>query len=92
MVLRQDNADSRMTPIGREIGLVDDRVVGGCLKPNQAEMALERHRLKITRIQPTPAWEEAVEVQFEETLKQSVTLEELFCVVRNFPYAIIEKK
>ncbi|WP_395701637.1 tRNA uridine-5-carboxymethylaminomethyl(34) synthesis enzyme MnmG [Aquabacterium sp.] len=49
--LREDNADARLTPIGRELGLVDDeRWAHFCRK--QEAVARESERLKSTWIHP----------------------------------------
>lgn len=61
LVLRQDNADERLTPTGREIGLVTDhRWEKFCLKQEQKQQ--ERKRIEKVVIAPS----EAVNAMLEE--------------------------
>ena len=54
LFLRQDNADERLTPVGHEIGLIDDERYGRFVAKREA-IASETMRLKSTYIAPTEA-------------------------------------
>jgi tRNA uridine 5-carboxymethylaminomethyl modification enzyme len=88
LLLRQDNADVRLTPRGREVGLVDDYRWQLFLNKQEA-ISTEKARLKKTRIHPNLEWEAELNT-YDESLKQSATLEELLRRPR-LPYELIEK-
>ncbi len=52
LILRQDNADTRLTPIGREIGLISD-IRWAKFTAKQTQMQAERERITHTVLSPT---------------------------------------
>lgn len=88
LLLRQDNADMRLTPMAREIGLVDDYRWRIFLEKQDA-IEGEKKRLRGTRIHPSAEWDEHL-APYDEFLKQSVTLEEVLRRPK-VPYELIEK-
>ena len=52
LVLRQDNADERLTPIGHQIGLIDDTRYQALLQKLD-QIRLERERIEHTNIAPS---------------------------------------
>ena len=79
LVLRADNADARLTPLGREVGLVDDERWAAFVSKRDA-MAEERERLRATRVKSDEAIVKDVIAASgggKKPSRQSFTLEEL---------------
>ena len=76
LVLRGDNADRRLTPLGRELGLIDERR-WKIYEGKQAAIAAEQHRLNTVRLKVSDPAAAAVEAQTSAPIKGSITLAEL---------------
>lgn len=76
LVLRGDNADRRLTPLGREIGLIDDRR-WQLFQEKQARIEAEKERLYNTRIKEHDPVGKAVVADTQQKIKGSVTLADL---------------
>jgi tRNA uridine 5-carboxymethylaminomethyl modification enzyme len=76
LVLRGDNADRRLTPLGRELGLIDERRWElFCRK--QAAIDAEKHRLETVRLKGSDPAAAAVEAETGAPIRGSITLAEL---------------
>jgi tRNA uridine 5-carboxymethylaminomethyl modification enzyme len=76
LLLRQDNADQRLTPIGREIGLVDAHRWEVFQKKNEA-IVIEQERLKIIKLDPVEGINQVLETSCGESIKEKTTLFQL---------------
>jgi tRNA uridine 5-carboxymethylaminomethyl modification enzyme len=76
LILRSDNADQRMTPLGREIGLIDDRM-WKLFSDKQAQIIAEKERLHETRIKEQETIGLAITSETGEKIKGSITLADL---------------
>ncbi|WAL62884.1 tRNA uridine-5-carboxymethylaminomethyl(34) synthesis enzyme MnmG [Thermocoleostomius sinensis A174] len=76
LLLRSDNADQRLTPMGREIGLIDDRR-WLLFQQKQANIAAEKERLHITRVKEHDALGQQIVADTQQAIKGSVTLADL---------------
>jgi tRNA uridine 5-carboxymethylaminomethyl modification enzyme len=76
LILRSDNADQRLTPIGREIGTIDDRR-WEIFTRKYANIASEKQRLETTRIKALDPSAQAIIQATGEVIHGSITLAEL---------------
>ncbi len=76
LILRSDNADRRLTPLGREIGLIDDRR-WQLYADKQEKITAEKARLEATRIKEQDTVGMAIASETQQNIKGSITLAEL---------------
>ena len=76
LVLRGDNADRRLTPLGRELGLIDDRR-WEIYQRKQEAIEAEKHRLESVRLKVSDPVAAAVAEETKAAIKGSITLADL---------------
>ncbi|WP_267384537.1 tRNA uridine-5-carboxymethylaminomethyl(34) synthesis enzyme MnmG [Cyanobacterium sp. uoEpiScrs1] len=76
LILRSDNADQRLTPLGREIGLINDRR-WQLFQTKQDSIVIEKKRLQKTRIKETDEIGITIEKETKQKIKGSITLADL---------------
>ena len=75
LLLRQDNADERLTPIGHKIGLISDERYQRFLD-KQKQIENEMERLKTTKVSPSAEVNEKL-AQYNENIERGMKLAEL---------------
>lgn len=76
LILRSDNADQRLTPLGREIGLIGDRRWDS-FQRKQENIIAEKERLHETRIKENDDIGLEIVSDTQQKIKGSITLAEL---------------
>lgn len=76
LLLRSDNADQRLTPLGREIGLICDRQ-WEWFQRKQANIAAEKERLHTTRVKEREPIGQQIVEDTQQAIKGSITLADL---------------
>jgi len=76
LLLRSDNADQRLTPLGRELGLIGDRR-WQLFTQKQANIAAEKERLHTTRLKEHDPIGQTVMAETQQAIKGSITLADL---------------
>ena len=76
LLLRSDNADQRLTPLGREIGLIGDQR-WTLFQSKRAHIAAEKERLYETRVKEREARGQRIAADTDQRIKGSITLADL---------------
>ncbi|MEM7064204.1 MAG: tRNA uridine-5-carboxymethylaminomethyl(34) synthesis enzyme MnmG [Cyanobacteria bacterium P01_B01_bin.77] len=88
LILRSDNADQRLTPLGREIGLIDDRR-WELYTRKQANITAEKERLHSTRVKAHEPVGQQIVVDTGQKIKDAIALADLLRRPK-FHYAQLE--
>jgi tRNA uridine 5-carboxymethylaminomethyl modification enzyme len=89
LLLRSDNADQRLTPLGREIGLIDDRR-WELFTRKQENITAEKERLHETRVKEHEEVGRKIATDTQQAIKGSITLADLLRRP-GFHYADLER-
>ncbi|AFZ02403.1 tRNA uridine-5-carboxymethylaminomethyl(34) synthesis enzyme MnmG [Calothrix sp. PCC 6303] len=76
LILRSDNADQRLTPLGREIGLIDDRR-WDLYTHKQDNINAEKQRLHETRVKENDEAGKSIFAATQQAIRGSITLADL---------------
>jgi tRNA uridine 5-carboxymethylaminomethyl modification enzyme len=76
LILRSDNSDQRLTPLGRSIGLIDDRR-WQLFTRKQEKIAAEKERLYSKRVKEHDEVGKAIVEATQQAIKGSITLADL---------------
>ncbi|MBQ8398146.1 MAG: tRNA uridine-5-carboxymethylaminomethyl(34) synthesis enzyme MnmG [Clostridia bacterium] len=76
LLLRQDNADARLTPIGREVGLISD-ARWAAYEAKQAQITAECARLESTHLSPNESNNAILETLGQPALTTGISLADL---------------
>ncbi len=76
LLLRSDNADQRLTPLGREIGLIGDRR-WELFEQKQANIVAEKERLYSTRVKEHEDLGKQILAESQQSIRGSITLADL---------------
>jgi tRNA uridine 5-carboxymethylaminomethyl modification enzyme len=76
LLLRSDNADQRLTPLGHELGLIGDRRWQQ-FQRKQANIVAEKERLHETRVKEHEAVGQRIATETGQRIKGSITLADL---------------
>ncbi|MEH2372605.1 tRNA uridine-5-carboxymethylaminomethyl(34) synthesis enzyme MnmG [Nostoc sp.] len=76
LLLRSDNADQRLTPLGREIGLISDRR-WDLFTEKEVNITTEKQRLQVTRVKEHDEIGIAIASNTQQLIKGSITLNDL---------------
>jgi tRNA uridine 5-carboxymethylaminomethyl modification enzyme len=76
LILRSDNADRRLTPLGREMGLIDDRR-WAIYQTKQAQIVAEKERLNSQRVKELEPVGQEIAAFMDQGIRGSVTLADL---------------
>jgi tRNA uridine 5-carboxymethylaminomethyl modification enzyme len=78
LILRSDNADRRLTPLGREIGLIDDRR-WQLFQNKQNKIIAEKERLQEVRLKERDEIGVNIAAATGQKIKGSIVLADLLC-------------